>query len=59
MANLEKQLQIINKELISIDEHRMKYTTHYDILRKTIYDTLKTEEPLKKWLNGHKLGGEW
>lgn len=59
MANLEQQLHIINADLIKFDKDRKAYTTHYDKLRKTIYDTLKTEEPLNKWLNGHKLGGEW
>lgn len=58
MFNLEQQLQIINKEFINIDKDRKKYTNHYDKLRNTIYDTLKSEEPLNKWLNGHKLSGK-
>ncbi|KAH8371414.1 hypothetical protein KR093_007220 [Drosophila rubida] len=59
MASLENQLQRNISEFINIDGHRKSYTQHYNALRDTIYSMLKADQPLGKWLVGHKLGGSY
>lgn len=59
MANLEQHLQLLNAKFINIDANRRSYTHHYGRLRDQLYSMLRQEEPLGKWLCGHKLGGVW
>ncbi|XP_017873547.1 PREDICTED: uncharacterized protein LOC108620992 isoform X2 [Drosophila arizonae] len=56
MANLEQHLQLLNAKFINIDANRRSYTHHYGRLRDQLYSMLRQEEPLGKWLCGHKLG---
>ncbi|EDW01158.1 uncharacterized protein LOC6561120 [Drosophila grimshawi] len=58
-SNLEGRLNETNRDYINIDDEREFYTNHYNILRNVIYNELKKEMPLSKWLCGHKLGGSY
>lgn len=57
MTNLEQHLQSTSANFININAHRKLYTNHYGKLRDTLYSMLQQENPLGKWLCGHKLGG--
>ncbi|XP_030242484.1 uncharacterized protein LOC115563519 isoform X2 [Drosophila navojoa] len=46
----------MNIKFININANRRSYTHHYGRLRDQFYSMLKQEEPLDKWLCGHKLG---
>ncbi|EDW61781.2 uncharacterized protein Dvir_GJ20118, isoform C [Drosophila virilis] len=59
MSLLEQILHATNADYININGDRQIFTNHYNVLRNSIYKTLQEEQPLGKWLCGHKLGGSY
>ncbi|XP_017078427.2 uncharacterized protein LOC108112712 [Drosophila eugracilis] len=55
--NLENSLNHANGNYVNFDEHREKYTTHYNALRNKVYSEWKGAKVLGKLVNGCTLGG--
>nr|XP_036670202.1 uncharacterized protein LOC108018091 isoform X3 [Drosophila suzukii] len=55
--NLENSINQANGKFVNFDQHREKYTTHYNALRDKVYSEWKGSGVLGKLVTGYTLGG--
>jgi len=57
--NLENSINQANGKFVNFDQHREKYTTHYNALRDKVYSEWKGSGVLGKLVTGYTLGGKF